>query len=214
MSYTLDQESYLMPSPAGAYYCVMASVDNAARRLLRRFLSQESVALVTNELMQAWSAPEPELGLQTLHHLQGLGWLQTMPTAVEVDKGPLEDLLPRLLEQLSCEANALLTDSQGFCLTSVGFAHESAEEISALGADLVTLHSRHQGLLNNNLKMPASNWGLLDAAGHSQLGFWPLHIGQELFSLVIAGPPCLHRQVFMYLVWILHNRYATSSNAA
>jgi len=207
MNYQLEQESFLMPSPAGAYYCINDVSDNAARRLLRHFLRQEKVTLVTKESIESWFDEEPEVGLKTLHYLQNLGWIQSMSESEQVSKDPLEDLLPGMLEPLSTEARVLLTDSQGFCLSSTGFAHESAEEISALAADLVTLHGRHKGLLSNNLKMPAVNWGLLDAAGHSQLGFWPLHIGNELFSLVIAGAPCLHHQNFLQLVWVLHNRY-------
>jgi len=211
MSYQLEQEKFLMPSPAGAYYCISDAADNTARGLLRQFLRQEKVALVTNQQVESWFTDEPELGLKTLHYLQNLGWLQTMEEGDQVSKAPLEDLLPELLEPLSSEGKALLTDSQGFCLSSTGFAHETAEEISALAADLVTLQDRHKGLLSNNLKMPSVNWGLLDAAGHSQLGFWPLHIGSEMFSLVIAGAPCLQHQNFLQLTWILHNRYYTES---
>ncbi len=211
MSYKLEQEQYLMPSPAGAYYCITAKTDNAARKLLRQFLQQRTAPLVTNELIENWFSSEQTSGLRTLNYLQDLGWLQAMLKAEQVEQGPLETLLPDLLSPLSSESNALLTDSHGFCLSSVGFAHESAEEISALSADLVTLHGRHEGLLNNNLKLPSTNWGLLDAAGHSQLGFWPMFIGKELFSLAIGGAPCLHNQAFMQLVWLLHSRYATSS---
>ena len=207
MSFQIDQENFLMPSPAGAYYCISNADDNVARQLLRHFLRQEKVDLITTQRIESWFSADPELGMKTLHYLQDLGWIQTIEEGDQVARDPLEDLLPDILAPLSCKDKALLTDSQGFCLSSAGFAHESAEEISALAADLVTLQGRHKGLLSNNLKMPSANWGLLDAAGHSQLGFWPLHIGKELFSLVIAGAPCLHHQNFLQLVWILHNRY-------
>ncbi len=210
MNFELQQESHLMPSPAGSYYCITSTSTNSARKLLRLLLQQETPPLITLEKLESWFSPDGEEGLQTLHHLQNLGWLQTMLNTDQVDKGALEDLLPGILEELSSDGKSLLIDSQGFCLSSVGFAHETAEEISALGADLVTLHDRHQGLLNNNLKFSSANWGLLDAAGHSQLGFWPLYIGKEVFSLAIANAPCLHRQAFLRLVWILHTRYATN----
>ncbi len=208
MNYNLQQKSYLMPSPAGAYYCITSTSSNDARRFLRRLLQEETPPLVTMELLKSWFDPDTDIGLQTLYHIQSLGWLQTMLETDRVDQGTLEDLLPSILDELSSDGKALLADSQGFCLSSTGFAHESAEEISALGADLVTLHDRHNGLLNNNLKFPSSNWGLLDAAGHSQLGFWPLYIGKESFSLSIAATPFLHRQAFLRLIWVLHTRYA------
>ncbi len=214
MSYKLEEQRYLMPSPAGAYYCITARTDNAARKLLRLLMQQRTAPLITAEIIESWFSADQTLGLQTLHYLQDLNWLQTMSEADQVSQGPVEDLLPDMLVKLSSESKALLTDSQGFCLSSVGFAHESAEEVSALSADLITLHGRHEGLLNNNLKLPSANWGLLDAAGNSQLGFWPMYIGKELFSLAIVGAPCLHRQAFMHLAWLLHNRYASNALAA
>ncbi len=208
MSFQLQQESYLMPSPAGTYYCVAENSKNAARSLLRLLLLEDKVPLVTNELIESWFPDNVETGLQTLHHLQKLGWLQEMQGADQVNKKAFEDTLPAMLGNLSTDSKALLADSQGLCLASTGFVHESTEEISALGADLVILHSRHRGLLNSNLKYSSTNWGLLDAAGHSQLGFWPLYVGEELFSLAISSAPCLHHQAFFQLVWMLHNRYA------
>ncbi len=209
MNFNLREPARLMPSPGGAYYCVSDSGANEARKLLRLMLQQETAPLIDEALLEIWFPGDVQAGLQTLHHLQNLGWLQLVSDTQRVDQGTLEDLLPRLLEEVSSEGKALLADSQGFCLSSAGFAHESDEEISALGADLVTLHGRHAGLLNHNLKLVSANWGLLDAAGHSQLGFWPLHVGKELFSLAVSGTPCLHRQAFLRLTWILHVRYAT-----
>ncbi len=126
MSYKLEQEQYLMPSPAGAYYCITAKTDNAARKLLRQFLQQRTAPLVTNELIENWFSSEQTSGLRTLNYLQDLGWLQAMLKAEQVEQGPLETLLPDSLFPLSTESNSLLTYSHLFCLSSFVFAHESA----------------------------------------------------------------------------------------
>ncbi|MFA5732666.1 MAG: roadblock/LC7 domain-containing protein, partial [Acidithiobacillus sp.] len=67
--------------------------------------------------------------------------------------------------------------------------------------------SRHDRLLKNNLRVNTETWGLIDPAGRSELGFWPLFIGQQHFMLVISGTPRLQDQSFVTLVQDLDTRY-------
>ncbi|MCB1013508.1 MAG: hypothetical protein KDB10_00110, partial [Acidimicrobiales bacterium] len=65
--------------------------------------------------------------------------------------------------------------------------------------------------------LPTSAWALVDGAGNSQVGFWPLHIGEERFVLSVVGIPRLHQQAFTDLIWVLMLRYgapATPSTPA
>ena len=50
------------------------------------------------------------------------------------------------------------------------------------------------------------------AAGHSQLGFWPLHVGCERFVLAIAGQPAFNRPQLVELVVHLHRRFAVQQS--
>lgn len=209
MSFQISADSYVMPTSAGAYYCITSTQTDSARTILQKLLQQPSVPLLNNELISSWFPQNEQHGLQTLSHMQKLNWLQSCDQQQKVTQGSLEDLLPGMLKNLSSENKVLLADSLGFYLSSSGFPHETAEEISALSADLISLHQRHKGLLQGNLKLPSENWGLLDAAGYSQLGFWPLHIGEEVFSLVVSGMPRFEHTSFLDLVWTLHTRYAS-----
>ena len=101
----------------------------------------------------------------------------------------------------------MLADRQGFYLGTAGFTHETAEELSALSADLASLHQRHSGLLANNLGIGSGAWGVIDAAGNSQVGFWPLYVGEQRFALVLAGVPRMNQQALVNLIWILNQRY-------
>ncbi|PUB88526.1 MAG: hypothetical protein DBP01_11850, partial [gamma proteobacterium symbiont of Ctena orbiculata] len=66
--------------------------------------------------------------------------------------------------------------------------------------------NQHKALLAD-MQGPESK--LADASGNSQLGFWPLHIGQQRFVLVIEDRPCLNQPAFRDLVWTLTLRYST-----
>ena len=74
-------------------------------------------------------------------------------------------------------------------------------------ADLASLHERHRRSLKHSLGLSGSAWAMPDAAGHSQLAFWPLHVGEHRFALVTAGVPHLNQPELVDLVWLLHQRY-------
>ena len=146
-----------------------------------------------------------------LSHLQKLGWVQGLEQSLDTPSGQLETLLPDMLAQLSVSGKALLADEQGFYISSSGFPHETAEELSGLSASLATLHDRYQGVLKNNLGEGSAAWGLIDAAGNSQVGFWPMFVGEHRFALVIGGLPQLNRPALVSLVWALMMRYGRHS---
>ena len=199
---------FILPTPAGAYQCVDKNGPDNARKLLQWMMSfNTSQALDIQKISD-------HMGVTTLaieeliKQMQGLNWLQVLPEPLDAVTGKLEDILPSLLEPLSNSGKTLLADSQGFYISSSGFPHETAEELSALSADLSSLSDRHKGLLTGNLNINRPNWALADSAGFSRLGFWPLQIGDELFSLVINGLPRFDHHSFLNLIWVLHIRYA------
>ncbi len=212
MSYEIINERYLNVTPAGAYYCMSSAESDLARNVLIKLLTLTTTMQASQKGFEDWFGSDSEQGIATLHHLQKLNWLTSSEEKLSCSSDKLEQVLPSLLGDLSSQQKVLLADSQGFYLSSVGFQHESAEELSALSAELISLQERHSGLLNRNLKFSSSSWGIINVAGHSQLGFWPLHVGKELFSLVIGGRPLLQHQSFLHLAWVLHTRYAVVQN--
>lgn len=206
--YRLTAERYVLPTPAGAYYAVSARGNDSARRFLFSLMRVPSSPLLTQEELQRLSGMDtPQEALELLHHVQKLGWIHASRKAREAPPGTLEDSLPGLLATLSGSRKALLADQQGLYLASHGFPHETAEELSALSADLASVQQRHNGLLANNLGMQSAAWAIVNAGGDSQLGFWPLFIGNQRFALVLAGLPCLNQPGFTGLVWTLSKRY-------
>jgi hypothetical protein len=209
MSFAVNPNLYLSPTPAGAFNAAAEPNNNRLRRFIGALLTQAVTPAATDAGLLEWSGTERlDDAHQLVWRMQEVGWLQGLAEPRRAPEGPMEEILPQLLPQLTHGGKVLLADSQGFYVSSLGFPHEVAEELSALSADIANLHQRRSGSLNRNLGLSGSAWGLSDAAGQSQLGFWPLYAGKERFVLVVAGIPAFNRPQLIDLVWMLHRRYA------
>lgn len=208
-SYELAAGQFLLPTPAGAFHAVSMPGMDSIRYLLYALMSQDLSLQLNIDSLREWTQmAEDETAMELLYRAQSLTLVQGESTPKEAPLGPLEQILPPLLAKLSSSGKALFADSQGFYISSQGFPHETAEELSALSADLAALHSRHNGLIQGNLGLSTSSWALVDAWGNSQLGFWPLYIGEQRFVLVLTGQPLFNQSAFVDLVWALSKRYS------
>ncbi len=205
--YELVPELYLAPSPAGAYYAVSSTAADLSRRVLLGLMARPDSPALTVENLQALTGLDAESSLDHMYRMQSLHLIQGLSEPRRVGEGSLETVLPGILANLARHNKALLADTQGFYLASHGFHHETAEELAGLSADLGTLHQRHQGLIAGNLAVQTSAWALTNAGGNSEIGFWPLYIGQQRFVLILTGLPNLNQEATVDLVWALANRY-------
>lgn len=205
---TLVEGLFLYPTPAGAYQAISTPEGDKSRRFLQRLLQEsQTPALTTAQLCRLAENDEQAKVLELLHHCQKLGWVQGAEEVLRAPQGALEDLLPDLLGAISESGKVLLADEQGFYLACSGFPHEVAEELSALSADLATVHQRRSGLLISNMGIASHAWAIVDAFGCSQIGFWPLFIGGQHFVIALAGIPHFNQPEFVTLVWALCTRY-------
>lgn len=203
----LLHDKYILPTPVGAYYCIVSKEIEPAKRFLQHLMTGNEAAKFDTETLNELLGGETNDQEQILFHIQKLKWLQGFDQARKVVDGTIEDTLPDILELLSSDGKAMLADDKGFYLSSAGFTHKASEELSALSGDLSSLYVRHQGILKGNLNIKSSAFALVDAAGYSQLGFWPIYIGELLFMLVISGVPRFDQDAFVNLIWLLHKRY-------
>jgi len=207
-AYQVILDGYILPTPAGAYYAISGNHKDSMRMFLLTLLSRSASQALTEDLLHRASGSQDEQeGLELLYRAQGLGWVQAENEPREAPVGIMEEALPAILGKLSSSRKVLLVDSQGFFLSAHGFSYELAEELSALSADLSSLYQRHERLLKNNINIGSSAWALVNAHGDSQLGIWPLHIGDSQFNLVMTGVPQFNQLAFVDLVWILSKRY-------
>lgn len=207
------KDKYILPTPAGAYYCIASRETEPAKQFLQRLMTSNETVQFNNDMANNLFEGEVSDQQELLRYMQKLKWLQQYDQSQQAPDGRVEDVLPDILQLLSSDAKALLADDQGFYLASAGFTHEAAEELSALSGDLSSLYARHQGVIKGNLNIKSSAFALVDAAGYSQLGFWPLYIGDLLFMLVISGVPRFDQDAFVNLVWSLHQRYYTDKTS-
>ena len=205
--YELIPGLYLAPSPAGAYYAASSANPDVSRRILLSLMAEQASPELTAESLPALTGLELAPALEYLHRMQSMNLVQGLREPRRMLDGALEKVLPGILADLAGRNKALLADEQGFYLASHGFHHETAEELAGLSADLGTLHQRHQGLISGNLSLQTSAWALISAGGNSEIGFWPLYIGQQRFVLILTGLPNLNQAATVDLVWALAQRY-------
>ena len=209
-NYTLAESLYLYPTPGGGFYLVSSREEDKSRRFISALMEeQETPSLNLENLQHYMQSNDAEKCFDLLHHNQKLGWIQGLDSAMQYPQGKLEDILPGLLKNISEQGKVLLADEQGFYLASEGFPHEVAEELSALSAEMATVYERRSGLLVNNLGIGSSAWSIVDAAGNSKIGFWPVFIGEHRFVLVVSGVPHFNQAEFVSLCWALSIRYST-----
>lgn len=185
-------------TPAGAYFAVAANSDDPLRQAIFSLLA----------FPDPWPAADG-LDAATVDQLLARGWIGTVDQGGEAAPTvSLERDLPELLAALSSEGCALLADQQGLQMAVAGFDERQAPGLAALSSDAVALGLRHRKLMRQagqSAAAPAS-WAMVDAAGNSQLGVWPVFIGGLSFALVIRGRPLFAQAAFVRLVRILVRR--------
>ncbi len=208
-SFTLNNGLYINITPRGAYYAVHDNEKDVTRDILTELLLLDETPKLSSELM-AKLCPDDDLSL--LHRMQNLGLITGQKNIETIPGESLENILPTLLNSFSDTGKALLADKSGLYLGASGFPHEAAEELAAISANLSEVYQRHKGLLQGNLGFSQHAWGLVDAAGNAEVGFWPLYVGSNTFTLVLHGLPQINQPAFKQLVWLLVKRYGSGTN--
>jgi len=206
-TFELNEGLYINVTPRGAYYAVQDNASDATRNILIKLLREEETPLLSAETAEEITGLEGEEALNFLNRIQSLGLISGQEAIEVAPEDNLEDILPELLGSLSDSEKVLLAEHSGLYLGASGFPHEAAEELAAISANLSEVYQRHKRLLQGNLRFNQHAWGLIDAAGNSEVGFWPLYIGYNQFTLVIHGMPQLNRPGFKHLIWSLVKRY-------
>jgi hypothetical protein len=207
MDAQIAEGRFLYPTPAGAWYAVQGSQSDPARSLLQQLLISDATPALDAEWLAGSTGLPAHEALDLLRRLQSLDLVQALAESRNAPAGALDEMLAEGLASLSEGGRAALADSQGLYVSSSGFSHEAAEELAALSAELAALGERHRGLLNANLGLSASGWGLVGAAGYSEVGFWPVYLGQQRFALIAQGQPQFNQPALIQLLWALGRRY-------
>ncbi len=204
-SFSLNDGLYINITPRGAYYAVHDNDTDLTQNILTTLLQFDETPNLSSETMEKIF---PDNDYSLLHRMQQSGFISGQKESESVPSGNLEHILPEILGSLSDTGKALLADKSGLYLGASGFPHEAAEELAAISASLSEVYQRHKGLLQGNMGFSQHAWGLVDAAGNAEVGFWPLYIDNNIFTLILHGLPQLNQPAFKHLVWMLVKRYA------
>ena len=206
--HSLVKGLFIYPTPIGCYYTISSPVEDSARDFIKRLLQLPSTPeLNIDSLTKLMEVETQQEAIELLHFCQKKGWIQGIKEPIESPKGALDKILPLLLDNLSETGEVLLSDAQGFHLACSGFSNQTADQLSAISAEIETVHKRRLDMLKNNLTIDSHAWAIVDAFGGSQLGFWPLYIGNNQFVITITGIPHFNKPDFVTLIWALSNRY-------
>ena len=204
---SLNDNLYISITPRGAYYAVQDNNEDITRQLVLNILKLKKSPSLSVETLSNISELETNETLELLHRMQESGLVSGQNSAESAPEDQLENILPELLASLTDSKKALLAEHSGLYLGVSGFPHEAAEELAAISANLSEVYQRHKGLFQGNLGFKQHAWGLIDAAGNSEVGFWPIFVGDNHFTLIIHGLPQLNNPSFKRLIWLLSRRY-------
>ena len=174
------------------------------------------LALLKSEGDQAFSVDfakkytglEHDRALEFFRTLESGGFICGASVPYRQADTTIDILLPQVLPELSDRRQVILADAgRGFFLGLSGFSESQAEELAAFSSGLTALYDRRQTFLSDEVLLEDSALAFVDPAGHSQLGFWPLHIGSNTLTLIIRGIPDFNGASLRRLVWGLIQRY-------
>ncbi|MDO8363195.1 MAG: hypothetical protein Q7V88_09890 [Actinomycetota bacterium] len=199
---------FLQPTPAGAYHAVASPEITPERSLLLSLMSTPLSRKPSVTSLCRWTLQGSEqASLAVLYRAQERGWVEGFRQPQGPAPGQLEPVAARTLLSLSNLGQGLLSDAQGFCIASQGFDTTASEFLAAVSADIASMHERHSRYLADASGTSTGAWALVDMAGNSRVGFWPLFVGDHRFVLALGGLPALNHPALVELVWSLTVRY-------
>ena len=193
-----DAEQRVTTLPMGCYYATQSPEDTTYRLLIKKILAHD----VTPPMSVFTDAEQIDL-----RQMSDVGLITLDEPQTSLPLGNLGHLMKYALPALSVNRRVLLSESHhALIIGFTGFTEEHAEELAVLAGQIHSIDD-----LNNRLKKPKSlnnhTVGLIDSAGGGDLGFWPIHIADQLFCLTIEGTPQFNCDQFALLIWGLVERY-------
>ncbi len=212
LAISLEHGEYLQLTPAGCFYAVQVpdsdSDSNSNRKVLLRLMREKQCPELTPVNINTITELDGDKALEQLRKLENAGFISAGHTPDRMPEEKLDNLLPQLLPHLSDKEQVVLADAKrGFFLAFSGFSTTEAEELAVMSSSLRILYEKSESLLRDQLSISESSIGIIDPAGNSELGFWPLFIGNNVFTVIISGLPQLNVVALKQLIWVLIQRY-------
>lgn len=201
--------AYLVPTPAGARFAIASLESDPRRAVLRALLRGGSSRPMPLAMLAEISGVADRKALGTiLYQLQRHNWISGDVEPLTVAREPLEAAVPPLLAALSSTGHGLIADDQGLCFAFAGYGRAEAERLAAFSTGLYPLWRLYRE--NDRLTAPhgSTAWAVLTDAAEIRLTVCPLHAGDVVFHLTLAGTVNMDSPAMVQLAALLLRRYA------
>ncbi len=205
----LSTMRYLCLTNTGAYLFASGSLTREQSDVVQWLLSQNNspeYAAETLSFLPAGSHPENvENILRSLISRKAIV-LSRQPESCP--NAPMQKVLPQMLSALSDSGKAMLVDSRGLSIASVGIDAERVEALAALAAKLADSLYHGESDVFNLLDIEYGLTCLYDLQKKKIFTFLPLLLGPDRLVAVTEGRAVFSGDGFKNFVWLLWNRYS------
>lgn len=198
--------TFVVPTAAGVIQAVAAPGDTRSTVVLGLLQGGASRPIPLERLAKRANLADRKAVGSILFQLQRLAWVSgdLQPFAPPVE--PPGESLPSLISLLSPLGKGVLADAQGFCVATAGYPESQARRLCALATKAFPLMLQFRDELEKPGPGPTGLvLGGLDP--HCTVTVRPVHVGERLFHLLLAGEADLDSPAFVHLIAVLARRY-------
>ena len=200
---------YICLTNIGAYLFASDSLKDEQSEVVQWLLSQNTTPEYSDDTLEVLSSEthsdEVTNVLRSLIKRKAIVLAQQAETCPDT---PMQEVLPQMLSVLSDAGKAMLVDSQGLSIASVGVDPERIEALSALASKLAASLYHGDSDVFDLLDIEYGLTCLYDLVNKKIFTFVPIMLGGNRLVVVTEGKTVFSGKIFKDFIWVLWNRYS------
>lgn len=200
---------YICLTNIGAYLFASGSLVDRQSEVVQWILSQETTPEYSDDTMKFLSSETHSDNVMTI--LRSLVKRKAILLSRQPETcpdTPMQEVLPQMLSVLSDSGKAMLVDSQGLSIASVGVDAERIEALSALASKLAASLYHGDSDVFDLLDIEYGLTCLYDIVNKKIFTFVPIMLGSNRLVVVTEGKSVFSGKTFKDFIWVLWNRYS------
>ncbi len=200
---------YICLTSIGAYLFASGSLEKEQLELVQWLLSKETSPAYANSTLKALSSDTSlDDVMSVLRTLAKRKVIELSSDVQTCPDAPMQDILPQMLSVLSDSGKAMLVDSQGLSIASVGIDAERIQALSALASKLAASLYHGDSDVFDLLDIKYGLTCLYDIKEKRIFTFIPIFLGTRRLVVVTEGKAVFSGNNFKDFIWVLWNRYS------
>lgn len=194
MTAHINDDPWLMLTPAGALYAYAEQVPSERAKMLQTLMPRDT-SLRRSQWVALGAGHKP-----LLQHALNEGWVQEMARQLRAPDVRLDNFLPYAIAGLSGTRMATLASDDGFCLARVGYSESEAETLCVAAADFFEFTAKQKQRGWSITGRAVSFFEGIDMLlpSNSFVLFWIDGVG---YWLILGGEPLINNVAFVELIW-------------